>query len=124
MVFKNILGDTEIILSYKSRDLNCIACASEILHKPFYASIETRYTIKELEYAINSFNEMYAFRLMQFVFSSDNRDLYLSFSMDGTGHITASAAVDVYLRGNLEFEFDFDQSFIPEIIEQLKQLSE
>ena len=123
MVFRNIHGDAEIILSFKTRNNDCIIYSAEIQHNPFYANLEITYTIKELEYMVNSFNEMYAFRITQFAISSFNRDLFISFFMEETGHITASVAVDVSFRGNLEFEFDFDQSFIPEIIEQVKPRS-
>ena len=57
-----------------------------------------------------------------FVFSSIGREMTMSFLMSKTCHIEAEVFINADTRGYMRFMFDFDQSFLKRIIEQVRDI--
>ena len=64
---------------------------------------------------------MYNMKTDSIHFESWNSDLIISLKMDNkTGHIVAETVVFAGSRGSLHFNFDLDQTFLPELMEDVE----
>lgn len=125
LLLKNSKGIVEICIEENGeRSVDEIGFSIEVRHHPFMANLNVAYSTAELERFSQALGAMALFQLFKYTFVSIEREVTISFVLEQTGHITASVIVYAGSHGSLHYSFDFDQSFIPEIIEQIKQLSE
>ena len=116
IIFKNQDGGVEITLHERSRNEDTISFFCLIQHNPFTVDMNVELTYQEIDYFKSGIQKMYSIQTNKLFLSSYDRDLVISMMLDSSGHIISSVTVYAGIRGTLKFDFEFDQSFLGEII--------
>lgn len=87
-----------------------------ISHDPFTVEMSVSFFETVLRLFISGVKEMHLMRVKHLALNSINSELSVVFTMDDTGRIVADVDVFAGTKGLLRFSFDFDQSFLPDII--------
>ena len=123
LLLYNSDGDVEIRFQQCKTDLiKEILFTIEIWHHPFMANLNVWYSIAELNRFAEALKSMSSFQLYDYTFTSIEREVIISLSLETTGHINANVRVYAGSRGSLRYSFEFDQSFINSIVEQITNL--
>ena len=121
--FLNSLGEQEISLEERARREEIVPFIVLVRHPPFYAELALEYSIFELQ-QLSGYLQTMLFELKEstFVFSSLGREMLISLQMSNTGHIEAEVFINAGTRGYMKYRFDFDQSFLQRLIEQVNNV--
>lgn len=113
---KNINGIIELMLQKKTEMDEASVFALSIRHNPFSVDMFVSIYESVLYGFVLGVKEMHSLHRNRLVLSSINSELTVLFTMDEAGRIVADVEVFAGSNGLLKFSFDFDQSFLPEII--------
>lgn len=122
VIFYNTKREEEVVLE-RIRDCgDSVEFQMIIKHDPFYVKSSVSFSNKAIISFCDHLAELKAFRSSKATLSSLDIDLSLSLVLDAkTGIIEIVVSVYKGTKGHLHFEFLMDQSFIDELILQLKE---
>lgn len=113
---KNIKGIVELVLQKETEMDDASGFILSIRHNPFTVDMPVSIYETDLRSFALGLKEMYSLRINRLVLSSINSELTIILTMDEAGRIVSDIDVLAGTKGLLRFSFDFDQSFLPEII--------
>ena len=116
IIFKNQEGEVELNLRELNRNKESVSFSCIIQHNPFSVDMTIDLTYPEIEYFKLGLRKMNLIQMKELALSSFDRDLVITMMMDSSGHIVASVTVYAGTRGTLIFSFEFDQSFLGELL--------
>ena len=115
-VFRNFDGQVELSLCEQIHSEDSIVFVCSVHHAPFNAELSVYISLTEISYFADGLKQMELFHLDTLSLVTLDRDVIITLKMDETGHIVAFVTVSSGARGFLKFDFDFDQSFVKQII--------
>ena len=115
IVFKDKEGNVETIFNEIKRDVHALCFTVQVNHDPFMAVMAVDYSFQEISMFTKGLSDMKKRIIDQLTFASYDRTIVINLTMDNTGHIYSSVIMNASSRGYLNFKFDFDQSFIDEM---------
>ncbi len=116
IVFKNKDGNVEMLFNEIKRDAHALCFTVKVNHDPFMAAMAVYYSFQEVSMFTKGLSDMKKRIINQLTFASSDREIVIDLRMEITGHINSSVIMNAGSRGYLVFEFDFDQSFIDEMV--------
>ena len=127
----NEMGIPVITLNGIQKSEDFIKCAIIIMNQkydydyiPMYnVSVSLDFNRRSLSAFINSLEQMHLFKINECYFNDVEKCFVLYFKLSkDTGHITCCCVVGNNNYGILSFDFDLDQTMIPDLVESLKEL--
>ena len=128
IIIKNSQGENEVALDVVNRVLNAssfdyISFNLRINHCPFSVSSMIDFSVLDLRLFTESLKKILSFKMDNYSLLSFDRDFEISLKMDrNTGQILYTIDYLAGVRGRLKFEFNSDQSCLPDLIEQMESI--